>query len=206
MRSTNWQGYRIAAWACQALLAVAIGMVVIQGQWLAAACLAGFLGAALLLMRFTRKLPTLFDLLFVIAALINAGGWAWDLYNQPGPYDEIAHFYTMFAITLAAGFLLYGDLMEGFSRHRVLLVLIIASLGIALGALWEITEWLADFLTPKQIVAGLTDTITDLMLDSGGALLAALLNLWGLHERSRADAQVSQPTPMRATVSLRKRP
>jgi len=204
MRSTNWKGYRIAAWAGQALLAVAIGMVVIQGQWLAAACLAGFLGAALLFMRFKRKLPSLFDLLFVIAALINAGGWAWNLYNQPGPYDEIAHFYTMFAITLAAGFLLYGELMEGFSSHRVLLVLIIASLGIALGALWEITEWLADFLTPKQIVSGLTDTITDLMLDSGGALLAALLNLWGLHERTRADAQVSQTEPTRATVSLRK--
>jgi hypothetical protein len=96
--------------------------------------------------------------------------------------------------------------MEGFSHHRVLLVLIIASLGIALGALWEITEWLADFLTPKQIVSGLTDTITDMMLDSGGALLAALLNLWGLHERSRAGEQTSQTEPTLATVSLRKRP
>jgi hypothetical protein len=56
------------------MLAVAIAMVVFQGQWLAAACLAGFLGAALLFMRFTRTLPSLFDLLFVIAALINAGG------------------------------------------------------------------------------------------------------------------------------------
>jgi hypothetical protein len=112
----------------------------------------------------------------------------------------------MFAITLAAGFLLYGELMEGFSSHRVLLVLNIASLGIALGALWEITECLADVLTPKQIVSGRTDTITDMMLDSGGALLAALLNLWGLHERSRADEQASRPEPTLATVSLPKRP
>ena len=128
-----------------------------------------------------------------VEPMINAGGWAWNLYNQPGPYDEIAHFYTIFAITLAAGFMLYDELMENFYNHRVLFVITIASLGIALGALWEVAEWLSDFATPKQIVSGLFDTITDIILDSGGALLAALLNLWGLHERARAqDSQKGQ--------------
>jgi hypothetical protein len=205
MLSTNWKGYRAVAWVGQALLAAAIIIVGIKGQWLPAACLAGFLGASLLFMRFEHKLPTLFDMLFVIAALINAGGWAWDLYNKPGPYDEIAHFYTMFAITLAAGFLLYAELMESFSGHPVLLVIIIASLGIALGALWEVTEWLADFFTPKQIVSGLTDTITDIMLDSGGAILASLLNLWGLHERSHAAEKAKKPRPKSASAPLGKR-
>ncbi|MEO7910603.1 MAG: hypothetical protein ABIV47_13215, partial [Roseiflexaceae bacterium] len=107
MRSTNWKGYRTAAWIGQALLAIAIAVVLIKGQWLPAAALAGFLVISYLFVAFERKLPTLFDLIFVIAALINAGGWAWDLYNQPGPYDEIAHFYTIFAITLALGFMLY---------------------------------------------------------------------------------------------------
>lgn len=184
MSSTNWKGYRKAAWFGQALLAIAIAVVLIQGQWLAAATLAGFLLISYLFVAFDRKLPTLFDLLFVIAALINAGGWTWDLYNQPGPYDEIAHFYTIFAITLALGFMLYSPLMKSFYDHRVLFVIMIASLGIALGALWEVTEWLADFLTPKQIVSGLSDTITDMMLDTGGAVVAALLNLWGLHQQS----------------------
>ena len=169
MWSTNWHGYRVAAWGGQALLAAAIVVVALKGQWLAAASLAGFLLISYLFVAFERKLPTLFDLIFVIAALINAGGWAWDLYNQPGPYDEIAHFYTIFAITLAAGYMLYGELMESFFAHRVLFVVTIASLGIALGALWEVTEWLADFVTPKQIVSGLFDTITDIILDSAGA-------------------------------------
>jgi hypothetical protein len=186
MWSTNWKGYRAAAWIGQALLVIAIAVVLIKGQWLPAAALAGFLVISYLFVAFERKLPTLFDLIFVIAALINAGGWAWDLYNQPGPYDEIAHFYTIFAITLAAGFLLYDELMESFNTHRVLFVISVASLGIALGALWEVTEWLVDFVTPKEIVSGLFDTITDIILDSGGALVAALLNLRGLHERSLA--------------------
>ena len=200
MRSMNWKGYRTAAWIGQALLVIAIIVVLIQGQWLAAATLAGFLVISYLFVAFERKLPTLFDLIFVIAALINAGGWAWDLYNQPGPYDEIAHFYTIFAITLAVGFLLYGELMESFATHRVLFVITIASFGIALGALWEVTEWLADFATPKQIVSGLVDTITDIILDSGGAIVAAFLNLWGLNEQSKAtDLKAGQqPKPTKS--------
>jgi len=66
---------------------------------------------------------------------------------------------------------------------------LLASLGIAIGALWEVIEWLADFVVPKQIVSGLFDTITDIILDSAGALLAALLNLRGLNElRSQASS------------------
>jgi hypothetical protein len=206
MWSTNWRGYRTVAWLGQALLAIAIAVVLIKGQWLPAATLAGFLLISYLFVAFERKLPTLFDLIFVIAALINAGGWAWNLYNQPGPYDEIAHFYTIFAITLAVGFMLYGELMESFYAHRVLFVITIASLGIALGALWEVTEWLADFVTPKQIVSGLFDTITDIMLDSAGAIAAALLNLWGLHEQSRAKAPkrtISPNLPSRRILKRR---
>lgn len=200
MQSMNWKGYRTAAWIGQALLVIAIVVVLMQGQWLAAATLAGFLVISYLFVAFERKLPTLFDLIFVIAALINAGGWAWDLYNQPGPYDEIAHFYTIFAITLAVGFLLYGELMESFATHRVLFIITIASLGIALGALWEVTEWLADFATPKQIVSGLVDTITDIILDSGGAIVAAFLNLWGLNEQSKATNLKAgqQPKPTKS--------
>ena len=154
-----------------------------------AASLAGFLIASFLFVAFERKLPTLFDLIFVIAALINAGGWAWDLYNKPGPYDEIAHFYTIFAITLATGYMLFDELMTTFYKHKLLFIITIASLGIALGALWEVVEWGADFFTPKQIVSGLFDTITDIILDSMGALLASALNLYGLHERMNSEVE-----------------
>ena len=189
MRSTNWHGYRVAAWVGQALLGAAMLWELVQGEWLPAAALAGFLVVSFLFVAFERKLPTLFDLIFVIAALINAGGWAWDLYNQPGPYDELAHFYTIFAITLATGYMLFDELMTTFYKHKVLFIITIASLGIALGALWEVAEWSADFFTPKQIVSGLFDTITDIILDSLGALLAAVLNLYGLHERMNAEVE-----------------
>ncbi len=195
MINANWKGYRALAWGLQGLLAVAIVVVLIQGKWLPAATLGGFLLVSFLFVKLERKLPTLFDLVFMIAALINAGGWAWDLYNKPGPYDEIAHFFTMFAITLAFGFLLYRELMESFYKRRWLFVVTIASLGIAIGALWEVGEWLVDFVVPKQIVSGLFDTITDIMLDSAGALLAALLNLHGLNELRAQASSAARPAP-----------
>ena len=195
MFSANWKGYRTLAWVLQGLLAIAIVVVLIQGKWLPALTLGGFLLVSFLFVKLEHKLPTVFDLIFMIAALINAGGWAWDLYNQPGPYDEIAHFFTVFAITLAFGFLLYRELMESFYNHRVMFVLTIASLGIALGTLWEIIEWLADFVVAKQIVSGLFDTVTDLILDSAGALLAALLNLYGLNELRAQTSSSTRPAP-----------
>ncbi len=187
MRLLNWEGFRMAAWGGVVLLAGAILLVVLQGKWVQAATLGGFLVASLLFVSRERQLPTLFDLVFVCAALINAAGWAWNLFDQPGFYDEVAHGFTMFAITLALGFLLYNELMHGFYAHRFMFVVTIASMGIAIGALWEVAEWLADFVTPQQIVAGLFDTITDIILDSVGAVLAAILNLWGLNERARSE-------------------
>jgi hypothetical protein len=94
--------------------------------------------------------------------------------------------------------------MQSFFDHRILFVVTIASLGIAIGALWEVFEWLADFLIPLQIVTGLDDTITDIMLDSAGAVLAALLNLRGLNEHVRAELsdrkRVSEPSRGQVTA------
>ena len=194
MLNTNWDGYRKIAWGALALLAVAVVVIAFRGDWWAAGSLAGFLAISYGFIAWERKLPELFDLIFVVTALINAGGFAWDLYNKPGPYDEIAHFFTIFAITLSLGYMFYDELMVSFFDHHVRFVLTIASLGIAIGALWEVIEWLADFVIAKQIVSGLEDTITDIMLDSAGAVLAALLNLYGLNEReSEASSRQSSP-------------
>lgn len=193
MLHTNWQGYRIAAWIMQGLLAVAVVVSLFRAQWLPAAALTGFLIVSLAFMKFQRRLPTLFDMLFMVAALLNAGGWAWDLFNKPGLYDEVTHFYTMFAITLALGFLLFDRMFPAFNDHRVLLIVIIACLGISIGAWWEVVEWAADFFVEKQIVSGLDDSITDIILDSGGALLAGFVNVHVLHERSRDELKAEGP-------------
>lgn len=182
MLNTNWRGYRIAAWMGQIVLGVAVLAALIQGNWVNAVALAAFLLASLIFVVKDDRLPTLFDFLFVVAALLNAGGWVWRLFYQPGPYDEITHAFTTFAITLALSFLMYRSMLTVFRQHKVLYLLTIASFGIAIGALWEVTEWTAGKVLATEVIGSLNDTIVDLIMDSLGAALAAVISLWALQE------------------------
>ncbi|NJN18955.1 MAG: hypothetical protein HC822_23210 [Oscillochloris sp.] len=181
----RWRGYRLAAWIGQAILLGAIIVVLMRERFDGALVLGGFLLAAFGFMVFEDRLPNLFDLLFVVAALVNAAGWVWDLYAMPGYYDEIAHAYTTFAITLALGWLAYGSLFGSFREHRWLFMLVIASFGIALGAIWEIGEWTVDVLFPVQVTNNMYDTMIDLIVDSIGALFAGVVSVWALSTRKR---------------------
>lgn len=91
MVSTNWRGYRIAAWGGQFLLTIAVLVTAAQGKWKEAIALAVFLLTSFAFVALENQLPTLFDMLFVLAALLNAGGWVWGLFYRPEPYDEITH-------------------------------------------------------------------------------------------------------------------
>jgi len=144
MLSISWNGYRFAAWIGQTLLGLAVLAAAVQGRWHNAIALALFLTVSLIFVVKDDTLPTLFDFLFVLAALLNAGGWAWGWFYAPGFYDELVHGFTMFAITLALSFLAYGSMLSIFRQHTLLYLLTITSFGIAIGALWEITEWSAD--------------------------------------------------------------
>lgn len=182
MKIINWRGYRIIAWVGQALLAIFVIFAATQGHWSNAFALAFFLIASFIFVVRDDKLPTLFDFLFVLAALLNAMGWVWGFFYTPGPYDEIVHAYTTFAITLALSFLVYGSMLNIFRNHTILYLVTIASFGIAIGALWEVTEWSAGKILNSQVIGSLDDSIIDLIMDSVGAGLAALFSLWALQK------------------------
>ena len=175
--STNWRGYRIAAWIGQFLLAIATVIIFVRVGWQEGIVLLGFLIASFIFVLKERELPTLFDLLFVIAALLNAGGWI-GLFYQPGPYDEIVHAYTTLSVTLAVSFIVYQPMLTLFRSHRWLYILTIISFGLAIGALWEIFEW------ATATINSLDDTIVDLIMDAIGAIAASLLSLRALQEKT----------------------
>jgi hypothetical protein len=91
-------------------------------------------------------------------------------------YDGILHGYATFAYTLLFGLFAYGAVFGGAREHRLLLVLAIGSVGLALGELWEIAEWAYDQVRPN-VILGKFDTIVDLIMDTLGALAAALVCL-----------------------------
>jgi glucose uptake protein GlcU len=80
--------------------------------------------------------------------------------------------------------------MLGIFRDRKLLYCVtIASFGIAIGALWEIAEWSAGLVLQTEVIESLDDTITDLIMDALGAVLASLISLWALQEWTRPRRQ-----------------
>ncbi len=112
-----------------------------------------------------------------VAVLANIAGYVFNLYEQFWWFDDVLHGYTIFAITLLLGLLAYGVVLIGHDNHPLLLVLMIASIGLAIGGLWEVAEWAYDQTTAANSILGKTDTIIDLIMDSVGALVAGFLSL-----------------------------
>lgn len=184
----NLDDPRFATWAWIGIAALALTVVVtfLLGRWDGGLVLTGFLIASVGFVRYEDRLPCLFDLLFVAAAVLNGLGYVFNLFPI-GPYDELAHFYTTFALTLSLGFLFYYSLRSEFRAHRHLFVLAIASFGCTVGVFWEFFEW------ATGIIGSLGDTLGDLAMDALGAGLAALLAGWAIRrypedELSEQDA------------------
>lgn len=109
--------------------------------------------------------------------LASVAGSVWNLYSKIFWYDEVVHGYNFFVLALVVAVYAYGVVLTGVDRHEFLLILTIAGLGLALGALWEVAEWTYDqFVRPNAILPK-TDTILDLMVDTAGALVAGVVRV-----------------------------
>lgn len=168
------QGYQIAGWIGAAALGVSIVVAAVMSKWWGAAELAATLGLAVAFLLWRRRLPSLFSLLFVTAALLNALGWVFDLWRRVPLYDESVHVYTTFTVSLALAFLAFYSVRVGFREHGMLFVISVASLGLAAGALWEIFEW------SIGIRQALQEVIADLIADLIGATIAGFFAVYAL--------------------------
>lgn len=116
--------------------------------------------------------------LFVALAVgANIAGYALNLYRQFIWFDEVLHAYTIFSLTLLLGVYASGVVLIGARSHSVIFVLVVASLGLALGGLWEVAEWVFDQIVRGNVILGKTDTIIDLVVDTVGAVLAGVVNM-----------------------------
>jgi hypothetical protein len=115
--------------------------------------------------------------LVVLALLVSAVGSYFNLYDAFWWFDKILHAYAMFAYTLVAGLFAYGVVLTGGREHRFLLVAVIGGLGLAMGVVWEVWEWLYDQMVRPNAILGKTDTITDLIVDFLGGVAAGYVTL-----------------------------
>jgi hypothetical protein len=112
----------------------------------------------------------------IFALLVNIAGYLLNLYQRFWWYDDFLHAFTPFALTLLAALYLNGIVVIGAKERQLLFILTVASLGIAIGVLWEIAEWGFDQLVPGDVILGKQDTMVDLMLDSIGSILAGWIS------------------------------
>lgn len=181
--------YRTLFTAGQVLLGALTILLAIVGQYWDAVSSATLLGLSFAYRLSDERLPSLFALLFVGIALINAVGWGAGLYYHWNPYfDKAVHLLTTGTLALVlVRFLDRGSLRRELGAHPWTVALAVATLALGLGAIWEIWEYTAELLFGGQIVLGIADTIGDLAADFAGALLAATLSARRWREHKSPD-------------------
>ncbi len=115
--------------------------------------------------------------LAAVAVLANIAGYALGLYTRFGWFDRVLHPATILALTYWLAVFVLRRVLTGAGQHRLLLAFVIACVGVAIGAWWEVAEWGYDQLVPGNVINGKHDTIMDLVTDTAGALGAALMSL-----------------------------
>jgi hypothetical protein len=130
-------------------------------------------------------LPRVYDLCFVVAMCLTGWGEAVGLYDLIPWYDNLVHFMvpTLAApvvyIALARLDVVPDPRDETNNRHYVGMFIVTLSLGLAIGAVWEIIEWSSDGALGSNLSLDNDDTVGDLIADGSGSLVgAALLVCW----------------------------
>ena len=113
--------------------------------------------------------------LLIIMGVANVAGYVFDLYQRFWWFDRVLHACTILALTLWLALFVCVRLLDPRADYRLLRALLLASTGIALGALWEVAEWGFDQIAPGDVIKGKHDTIIDIIMDTGGALVAGFL-------------------------------
>ncbi len=144
------------------------------------AILLGGAGALAWLVR-PVQLPRAYDACLVTALTLQAGGEALGAYDSITWFDNLAHFSLPFFlaptlyIALARADVVPDPKDDTETRHYVGIFVITFALGVALGGLWEIWEWVSDRSFGSSLQLGLDDTVGDLVADTAGSACGALL-------------------------------
>lgn len=171
--------YKSLAIAVRVVLALALAWLLIGGQFVGFLIVALFFALSFAYRLREDRLPNAFDLFVALAALLNAFGFAFNLYTRLRFYDEAAHAFTVFALTLALFFLFYKDRVP----ERAALATAVFTFGMAAGAIWELVEWTTGLVFGTRVNSGLDDAMTDLLANGAGALVAAIFALAGRSRR-----------------------
>lgn len=191
--------HRIVLAALQGVMGLELIALVWRGVWLSAAAVAGVmaltLGLLLLRNRLPVRMPYAFQILvviFVFATLFL--GEVRQFYVRFWWWDNLLHLSSGLLLGVLGFMLIYllnEDERIHLSMRAGFMALFAFCFALALGALWEVFEFSMDRLFGSSMQkptaadpSGLTDTMSDLIVDAVGALV---ISLYGLHYMKRPE-------------------
>ncbi len=90
--------------------------------------------------------------LAAVMLLANVAGYVFDLYQRFWWFDRVLHACTLFAMTFWAAVFLCSKVLAAGASYWWIRLLVIASIGIAVGAVWEVAEWGFDQVMPANVI------------------------------------------------------
>ncbi len=181
------------AYVMQVLIAISTISALYIGDYFVA--FSGVIALILTMVPYTIRhrvhfvVPWEVNFLIALSLFLHIAGYSYQWYADLYPYyDKIAHFIASITISLL-GFLTVF-LLDRFSCLRMQkwqIFFFIIMFTLALGAIWEIWEYMLDTLFSsflgEPLQHGLDDTMLDLIFDLVGALIVAVLGTWYLKTR-----------------------
>ena len=132
--------------------------------------------SAFLLILYIYKInvPKYMIILFLLTITINTFfGRYLNLYNKSKKFDRYLHAFGSFSFTILAYTILI-DIFNEDIESKLFSSIIIFSIGMTLGTIFEISEFLSDKLKKTRHQHGLTDTDTDMIYNLIGSVIAAV--------------------------------
>jgi hypothetical protein len=168
----------------QAMLLIGVLLAATQGRWLAAIATMGIVVVTFLPLilgrRFAVRIPPEFEVLavvFIYASLFL--GEVHGYYVRFWWWDAILHLGSGFLLGILGFLLVYvlnerDDVDLHMQPHFVALFAFMFAVGM--GAIWEIFEFAMDQIFGLNMQkSGLIDTMWDLIIDAGGAIVISLM-------------------------------
>jgi len=194
------RAHRVLTGVLLSVMAVEFVLLVMERQWQNAALVWVIFGIILvpvvLRRRFSFVIPAEFQILVVLFTFATLFlGSIREFYELYWWWDSVLHFSSGLLLGIF-GFLIVYVMNEN-ERVEIYFPPKFAALfaflfAVAAGALWEIFEFLVDQTTGMQMQrpvpgdpSGLTDTMSDLIIDAIGAALISLFGWWFMHRGQR---------------------
>jgi len=140
--------------------------------------------------RMNIQLPWFVFLLIALALWFHTAGYVQEYYIRFYPYyDKVAHIVTGTTVALL-GFLgvIFLDKYMKMNLTPIFIVFFTIIFGVALGAFWEMYEFLVDVVFGGNLAGpmqnGLEDTMLDMIFTLGGSVVVAIMGVfWFRHHR-----------------------